>query len=119
MERVVPVAEFDGAEISEGSADQHFGRRVVEDQAPVGVDREGGHRQSVEQAPKQNDLDRVTLAFRDALRRDPQTATEYSELKLELASRYPRDRIGYLEGKSAFIARVLAATEEGADGPAL
>ena len=60
---------------------------------------------------------RVTLAFRDALRRDPQTAREYSQLKFQLAQRYPRDRAAYIEGKSAFIVRVLAATERKADGP--
>lgn len=50
---------------------------------------------------------RVTLAFRDALRRDPALAREYAALKLELARRHPRDRPAYLEGKSPFVRRVL------------
>ena len=61
---------------------------------------------------------RVTLAFRDALRGDPQTAREYSELKLQLARQYPRDRARYIDGKSAFIVRALATTEASADGMA-
>lgn len=52
---------------------------------------------------------RVTLVFRDALRRDPVLASEYAALKLELARRHPRDRPAYLEGKSAFVRRVLTA----------
>lgn len=51
---------------------------------------------------------RVTLAFRDALRSDPAAARRYSELKLELARRFPNDREAYIEGKSAFVAEVLA-----------
>ena len=51
-----------------------------------------------------------SLAFRDALRVDPQVAADYAELKLELARRYPRDREAYIEGKSAFVERILAET---------
>jgi GrpB-like predicted nucleotidyltransferase (UPF0157 family) len=52
---------------------------------------------------------RVTLAFRDALRADPHLAREYAALKLELARRFPRDRDAYLDGKAAFVARVVRA----------
>ena len=52
---------------------------------------------------------RVTIAFRDALRRDPALASEYGALKLALARRHPRDRAAYIEGKSAFVQRVLHA----------
>jgi GrpB-like predicted nucleotidyltransferase (UPF0157 family) len=52
---------------------------------------------------------RVTLAFRDALRREPQLATSYADLKLALAQQFPLDRPAYLEGKSRFIGDVLAS----------
>ena len=51
---------------------------------------------------------KITLAFRDALRADPQLAQAYADLKLELARRFPHDRPAYIEGKSGFIADVLA-----------
>ena len=53
---------------------------------------------------------RVTLAFRDALRRDPQLAAAYARLKLELAQRFPFDRPAYIEGKSQFVRDVLASS---------
>lgn len=52
---------------------------------------------------------RLTLAFRDALRADASLLSAYAELKLDLARRFPRDREAYVEGKSDFIARALAA----------
>lgn len=51
---------------------------------------------------------RVTLAFRDALRADPDTANAYAELKRQLAQRYPRDRPAYTDSKTAFVEAVLA-----------
>jgi GrpB-like predicted nucleotidyltransferase (UPF0157 family) len=50
---------------------------------------------------------RVTLAFRDALRRNPALASEYAALKHELAARFPRDRSAYVDGKTEFVLRVL------------
>ena len=52
---------------------------------------------------------RVTIAFRDALRASPSLAAEYGALKLRLARQFPRDRQAYIEGKTTFISRVLAA----------
>jgi GrpB-like predicted nucleotidyltransferase (UPF0157 family) len=49
------------------------------------------------------------LAFRDALRADPALAAEYAAIKQDLAARFPDDRSTYTDGKSAFVARVLAA----------
>src|SRR5262245_25521592 len=49
------------------------------------------------------------LLFRDYLIAHPETARQYQELKLRLASDHPNDRVAYTEGKSAFVAR---ATEE-------
>lgn len=50
----------------------------------------------------------VTLGFRDALRSDPKIAAAYCGLKRDLAKRFPRDRTAYINGKTAFIATVLA-----------
>ena len=51
---------------------------------------------------------RAELAFRDALRADPQLAREYEELKQRLAAEHREDREAYTEGKAPFIAGVLA-----------
>ena len=48
------------------------------------------------------------LAFRDALRADPQLAAEYAQLKLGLAQRFAGDREAYTEAKGPFVARVLS-----------
>ena len=49
----------------------------------------------------------ILLLFRDYLCQHPDVAIEYAELKAQLASRYPNDRMAYLDGKAAFIERVL------------
>lgn len=54
-----------------------------------------------------SDTHREQLAFRDYLRANPDVATEYEELKRELAERYPNDRARYTEEKSAFVESVL------------
>ena len=51
-------------------------------------------------------LDRHLL-LRDVLRRDPDLAAEYADLKLHLAQRFPNDREAYTHHKSDFINRVL------------
>jgi GrpB-like predicted nucleotidyltransferase (UPF0157 family) len=43
------------------------------------------------------------LAFRDHLRANPQAASNYAQLKRELAPRHRHDGVAYTEGKSAFI----------------
>jgi GrpB-like predicted nucleotidyltransferase (UPF0157 family) len=48
------------------------------------------------------------LQFRDWLRTHPETAQAYGELKQSLAAQFPRDRIAYTEGKTAFIQTVMA-----------
>lgn len=53
---------------------------------------------------------RATLAFRDALRRNAALVSEYAALKHDLAARFPRDRIAYLDGKTEFVRRVLSGT---------
>ncbi len=49
------------------------------------------------------------LRFRDLLRADPALAAEYATLKLDLARKFEFDREAYTEGKSPFIARILAS----------
>ncbi|HWA37241.1 MAG TPA: GrpB family protein [Burkholderiales bacterium] len=48
------------------------------------------------------------LAFRDRLRESGALALEYQRLKERLALRFPDDREAYTEGKTQFVARVLA-----------
>lgn len=48
------------------------------------------------------------LAFRDALRSDPEVAGAYGELKRRLAQRHAEDRAAYTDAKGPFIARLLA-----------
>lgn len=50
------------------------------------------------------------LAFRDYLRRHPETAAEYGNLKKKLAAEFPEDIDGYCDGKDKF---VKAAEREG------
>ena len=52
----------------------------------------------------------VTIAFRDALRRDGALAAGYGDLKLQLARRFPMDRQSYQDGKSQFVLSALART---------
>jgi GrpB-like predicted nucleotidyltransferase (UPF0157 family) len=47
------------------------------------------------------------LLFRDFLRRHPEVAADYCELKLGLASEFGRDRDGYSNAKTAFIQAVV------------
>jgi len=47
------------------------------------------------------------IAFRDLLRREPETAREYAALKEVLAQRFRTDRIAYTEAKTPFIRAAL------------
>lgn len=53
------------------------------------------------------------VAFRDHLRRHPDVAAEYADLKRSLAERFPEDRDAYTEGKAAFVEGVLEEVLEG------
>jgi GrpB-like predicted nucleotidyltransferase (UPF0157 family) len=46
------------------------------------------------------------LAFRDALRADPELAARYWKIKQQLAKRHPNDRGAYTDAKSTFIREV-------------
>ena len=58
--------------------------------------------------PFESPLWHERLAFRDALRADPDTRAAYRDLKLKLAEAFHDDREGYTEAKTDFIAAVLA-----------
>ena len=53
------------------------------------------------------DFWRDHLLFRDTLRREPQTAAAYADLKRRLAQQYPQDRDDYTDAKAPFIQAVL------------
>ena len=63
-----------------------------------------------------SDFWRDHLLFRNVLRSDPQTTSEYYQLKLSLAQHYRDDRKAYVRGKAAFIGEVLAR-ERRNEGP--
>jgi GrpB-like predicted nucleotidyltransferase (UPF0157 family)/GNAT superfamily N-acetyltransferase len=52
------------------------------------------------------------LAFRDRLRKEPETARVYAALKHSLAARFGDDREAYTDGKGDFIRGVLAAADQ-------
>jgi GrpB-like predicted nucleotidyltransferase (UPF0157 family) len=55
-----------------------------------------------------SDLWNERLAFRDALRADPELVAEYAALKLRLAEEHPDSIEAYTAGKREFVGRVLA-----------
>jgi GrpB-like predicted nucleotidyltransferase (UPF0157 family) len=54
-----------------------------------------------------SDLWNERLAFRDALRADPELVADYAALKLRLAEEHPYDIEAYTAGKRPFVGRVL------------
>ena len=54
------------------------------------------------------------LAFRDYLINHPETAQEYSDLKQELATKYPDDNEAYMDGKDEFVKKIdMRTAQEG------
>ncbi len=64
--------------------------------------------------PIHSPLWRDRLAFRDALRSQPEAAEAYAHFKRRLAQKYSADREAYTEAKTSFVARVIAAWSRGA-----
>ena len=56
------------------------------------------------------------LRFRDLLRRSPQLARSYAELKDRLAAQHPVDREAYTEAKTAFVVAALGGQNSPAPG---
>ena len=52
------------------------------------------------------------LAFRDYMIDNPDTAQEYSDLKRELAAKYPNDSEAYMDGKDEFIQEIDRRTAQ-------
>ncbi len=52
------------------------------------------------------------LLFRDYLIESPQIAKEYETLELELARKYPNDRVAYTNGKTSFVVGVTQIAKE-------
>lgn len=52
------------------------------------------------------------LLFRDYLRKNGEVLIRYSNLKRELANRFPTDRDSYTEGKSGLISLIISAAEK-------
>lgn len=52
---------------------------------------------------------RALIAFRDALRRDPEAREAYSSLKEDLASKHQSDRNAYSNAKTEFVQSILEA----------
>jgi GrpB-like predicted nucleotidyltransferase (UPF0157 family) len=50
------------------------------------------------------------VAFRDALRANPELAQQYGTLKRRLAQQYPHNRLAYTEAKEPFILSVMGNT---------
>jgi GrpB-like predicted nucleotidyltransferase (UPF0157 family) len=55
---------------------------------------------------------RRQIAFRDALRADPNLRQQYAALKQQLAQRYPRDRAAYTAAKEPFIHTVMEPSHQ-------
>jgi GrpB-like predicted nucleotidyltransferase (UPF0157 family) len=53
------------------------------------------------------------IAFRDALRSNPEWAQEYGTLKRRLAQQYPHNRLAYTQAKEPFIVSVMAKYQLG------
>ena len=52
------------------------------------------------------------IIFRDFLRRNPEVAQVYFNLKKELAAKYGTDRLGYTEAKSEFIKSTISRANQ-------
>lgn len=85
----------------QGIPGRNFFRRGVPRQYHLHLALEGG------------DFWRDHLDFRDWLRTNPSAARAYAEVKERLASRFPRDRESYIEGKTAFVLATLREARAG------
>ncbi len=64
----------------------------------------------IHMVPLESRLFQERLAFRDALRSDPDVRAEYAELKRVLARAHGDDREAYTDGKGSFVHRVIACS---------
>lgn len=52
------------------------------------------------------------ILFRNYLRNNPDALKEYHQLKIELAEKYPFDRVSYTEAKAPFIQNIIKKAKE-------
>ena len=74
------------------------GRRYFRKENPPGIRTHNVHVYEVDSP----EIERH-LAFRDYMIAHPEDAEKYSQLKQELAQKYPQDLEGYMDGKDEFI----------------
>ena len=72
----------------------------------------GDHAVHIHVCEAGSEWERRHLAFRDALRADPEAAAAYEALKRRLADDHPRDIMAYVDGKTEFV-RGIEALQRG------
>ncbi|MDJ0570054.1 MAG: GrpB family protein [Pleurocapsa sp. MO_192.B19] len=77
------------------------GRRYFRKEAPAGIRTHNVHIYEI----CSPEIERH-LAFRDYMIAHPEEAEQYSQLKQELAQKYPEDIEGYMDGKDEFVKRI-------------
>ncbi len=80
----------------------HKGNLGVEGREAFGVP-EGERRHHLYVSPTDSEELRAQLAFRKRLRESSALATEYEDLKRDLALRFRDDRMGYTDAKTDFV----------------
>nr|WP_321513096.1 GrpB family protein [uncultured Pseudodesulfovibrio sp.] len=104
------------APILEAQGYDYFWRPQREGQTPpnyawfIKRDREGHRTHHIHMTISDSTL-WEGLLFRDYLVAHPEMAAEYAQLKLDLASRYPGDRIAYTMNKTDFVRKVVDAVK--------
>lgn len=82
----------------------------------IGRDERGGRISHLHVAGMEDVEQWDRVRFRDYLRAHPQVASQYADLKRDLAHRFGGDRESYTEQKTAFIVRVTRLAKEEAEG---
>ncbi len=81
-----------------------------------GFNREGKKEQQyyVHMTPKSHTELWDRIFFRDYLREHPEVAKNYENLKLDLVSKYSKDRRSFTKGKAAFVKEITELAKNGA-----
>lgn len=109
VERVVPMLEELGYEF--------IWRPSIGESEPfyawfIGRDARGERTEHIHiVAPDHTSAERII--FRDLLRRHPEEAAAYEELKTALAKKHAKDRVAYTQGKTEFIKATLRKGRDG------
>jgi GrpB-like predicted nucleotidyltransferase (UPF0157 family) len=77
-------------------------------------DEDGTRRYQIHVCPVASEWERRHLAFRDHLRKHPEDAARYAELKRRLAAEHPNDIMAYLDAKTPLIREMEARGFRGA-----